>query len=85
VIYNESTFKIAPHYNAVRLVDPESFFNKYSNDNQIRSLCALIWPSMKAVIARKRAIASSFKSGFIGIPQLSYIRNRDKVLTPEEK
>ena len=72
---------MAPQYNAVRLVDPESFFNKYGNGNQMQSLCSMIWPSMKVVISRKRLIASSFVSGFIGIPPISYIRNRDMVLT----
>jgi hypothetical protein len=36
---------------------------------------------MKVVVSNRKAIASQFKAGIIGIPQLTYIRNRDKVLT----
>ena len=80
VIYDQSHIKIAPQFNAIRLVDPESFTNKYRG-NKTNSLCSLIWPSTKVIITRKKTVHNKIKSGIIGIPQLTYLRNRDKVLT----
>ena len=80
VIYNNSRCEIASQFNAIRLVDPESFHNKY-NGNQLYSLCSLIWPSTKVIVTRRKTIVPKIKSGFIGIPQLTYLKNRDKVLT----
>lgn len=39
---------------------------------------------MKVVVSYRKLIASQFKAGIIGIPQLTYIKNRDKVLTNKE-
>lgn len=39
---------------------------------------------MKPVVVMKKKVAAKFKSGFIGIRQLSYIKNRDKVVTLSE-
>lgn len=39
---------------------------------------------MKLVASHRKATASQFKAGIISIPQLTYIRNRDKVLTPSQ-
>lgn len=36
---------------------------------------------MKVVAVNRKKIASKFKAGIIGIRQLSYIKNRDKVIT----
>lgn len=41
----------------------------------------MMWPSMKVVAVNRRKVPSKFKAGIIGIRQLSYIRNRDKVVT----
>ena len=43
-----------------------------------------MWPSMKVVAVNRKKIPSKFKAGIIGIRQLSYIRNRDKVVTKAE-
>lgn len=40
-----------------------------------------MWPSMKVVAVNRKKVPSKFKAGIIGIRQLSYIRNRDKVVT----
>ena len=42
---------------------------------------SLIWPSMKIVICQRKRGISAFKGAIIGTKQLSYIKNRNKVLT----
>lgn len=39
---------------------------------------------MKVVAINRKKIPSKFKAGIIGIRQLSYIRNRDKLITTAE-
>jgi hypothetical protein len=80
-IYNQSTLQINKQFNAIRLVDPESFMNKYSSKVKFYSFCSLMWPSMKVVAVNRKKMPSKFKAGIVGIRQLSYIRNRDKIVT----
>lgn len=39
---------------------------------------------MRAVVVNRKKTPSNFKAGIIGIKQLSYIKNRDKVITKNE-
>ena len=65
-------------------MDPEAYVNKYSESKRYFSFISFLWPSMRAVIMNRKKEASLFKSGFNGLKQLSYIRNRDKILTKEQ-
>ena len=83
-IYNASSTQINKQFNAIRLADPESFTNKYNSREKFYSFCSMLWPSMKVVAVNRKKVPSKFKAGFIGIRQLSYIKNRDKVVTATE-
>lgn len=78
------TFKPSRKYNAIRLVDPETYVNRFAAGGFI-SLNKLIWPSMKVVICSHKKVPSHFKRAIIGTKQLTYITNRDKVLSKGEK
>ena len=84
IIYSTSQFRLNKQFNAIRLVDPESYTNKYGSKGKITSICSFIWPSMRAVVVNRKKAPSNFKAGIIGIKQLSYIKNRDKVITKNE-
>lgn len=79
-IYTHGKFGIGSQYVAVRMMDPDT----YASKTQHTVLTYLMWPSMKAVILKKKKFPFKQKSSLIKIKALSYIRNRDKKLTPEQ-
>lgn len=55
--------------------------NKYNSKEKFYSFCSMMWPSMKVVAVNRKKMPGKFKAGIVGIRQLSYIRNRDKVVS----
>ena len=57
----------------------------YSDKPAYTTLTYFLWPSMRAIfLKKKKKLVSPIKKSIIGIRTLSYIKNRDKVLTKQE-
>jgi len=76
--------KPTKNFSSIRLLDPDTYSNKYTTQDRNFSFCSLLWPSMKMVIVNRRKVISKFKASIIGIRQLTYIKNRDKIVTQSE-
>jgi hypothetical protein len=60
-------------------MDPDTYASKVNYGG----FTYLMWPCMKSVILKKKKFPYKLKSSIIKIKALSYIKNRDKKLTPE--
>jgi hypothetical protein len=79
-IYNKSTYGISSKYCAIRLMDPDT----YSNKKCYNVFNYLLWPSMKAIILKRKKFPYKPRSSIIKVKPLTYIKNRDKKLTKKE-
>jgi hypothetical protein len=59
-------------------MDPDT----YASKTNYNPLTYLIWPSMRSVILKKKKFPFKMKSSIIKLKALSYIKNRDKKITP---
>jgi hypothetical protein len=80
LIYNKSTFGISNKYVSIRLMDPDTYSSKKCSN----SFTYLLWPSMKAIILKRKKFPYKPRSSIIKVKPLSYIKNRDKKLTKEQ-
>ena len=40
---------------------------------------------MRVVITQRRRVPTTFKSAFVGVKQISYIKNRDKIVSASDR
>lgn len=79
-IYSKGNFAVSTQYVAVRLMDPDTYYSK----TIYNPLTYLLWPCMRSVILKKKKFPYKQKSSIIKLKSLSYIRNLNKRLTPQE-
>jgi hypothetical protein len=65
---------------SVRLMDPDT----YSSKTLYNPLTYLLWPCMRCVILKKKKFPYKQKSSIIKLKSLTYIKNLNKHLTPQE-
>lgn len=80
-IHNSTSTGSNSTYLSIRLMDPETFSIKRINS----TLTYMLWPSMRAVLLKKKNYESKMRTGMIKIKPLAYIKNRNKVLSKEER